>query len=160
MTQVLSFGCRLNIAESAVLAGLVDDSGLVIVNSCAVTAEAVRTGAQAARRAARGGARVVVTGCAAEVEAGAFAGFATVGRAGKFEAAAYFPLPPGERSEPRAGRAGVGASPQAQAVARQRAPTPTLPALRFAGGEGAESKQDHAATSLCPYSASSVGGPS
>ncbi len=89
MTEVLSFGCRLNIAESAVLAGLVDDDGLTIVNSCAVTAEAVRQGAQAARRAGRAGRRVVVTGCAAEVEAGAFAGFATVGRRGKFEADSY-----------------------------------------------------------------------
>jgi len=89
VTQVLSFGCRLNIAESAVLAGLVDDPGLTIVNSCAVTGEAVRQGAQAARRAARGGARVVVTGCAAEVEPGAFTWFATVGRQGKFDPASY-----------------------------------------------------------------------
>ena len=89
MTEVLSFGCRLNIAESAVLAGLVDDPELVIVNSCAVTAEAVRQGAQAARRAGRAGKRVVVTGCAAEVEAGALAGFTTVGRRGKFEAGSY-----------------------------------------------------------------------
>ncbi len=89
MTEILSFGCRLNIAESAVLAGLLDDPGLTIVNSCAVTAEAVRQGTQAARRAARGGARVVVTGCAAEVEPGAFAGFATVGRRGKFDPASY-----------------------------------------------------------------------
>ncbi len=89
MTEVLSFGCRLNIAESAVLAGLVDDPGLTIVNSCAVTTEAVRQGAQAARRAARSGRRVVVTGCAAEVEAEAFSGFAIVGRLGKFEARNY-----------------------------------------------------------------------
>ena len=87
--NVLSFGCRLNIAESAMLARLSNDPELVIVNSCAVTSEAVRQSAQAARRAGRAGRRVVVTGCAAEVEARAFAGFKTVGRLGKFEAASY-----------------------------------------------------------------------
>ncbi|TRW17291.1 MiaB/RimO family radical SAM methylthiotransferase [Glacieibacterium frigidum] len=118
MTQVLSFGCRLNIAESAVLGGLVDDPDLVIVNSCAVTAEAVRTGAQAARRAARGGSRVVVTGCAAEVEAGAFAGFATVGRRGKFEASSYrAPLPVREGLR-------VGSNPQLQMSSLSTLPTP------------------------------------
>ena len=86
---VLSFGCRLNIAESALLARLSNDPDLVIVNSCAVTHEAVRQGAQAARRAARAGKRVVVTGCAAEVEAAAFTGFTTVGRLGKFDAGPY-----------------------------------------------------------------------
>ncbi|QXQ07277.1 radical SAM protein [Sphingosinicellaceae bacterium] len=92
--NVLSFGCRLNIAESAMLARLSSDPELVIVNSCAVTSEAVRQSAQAARRAGRSGKRVVVTGCAAEVEAGAFAGFRTVGRLGKFEARSYLaPLP-------------------------------------------------------------------
>ena len=92
--NVLSFGCRLNIAESAMLARLSNDPELVIVNSCAVTSEAVRQSAQAARRAGRAGRRVVVTGCAAEVEAGAFAGFLTVGRLGKFEARSYLaPLP-------------------------------------------------------------------
>ena len=117
MTQVLSFGCRLNIAESAVLAGLVDDPDLVIVNSCAVTAEAVRTGAQAARRAARGGARVVVTGCAAEVEAGAFAGFATVGRSGKFDPRAYAPSGPSGHLPLKRGR--INPSPLQGEVAAQ-----------------------------------------
>lgn len=112
MTDVLSFGCRLNIAESAILAGLVDDANLTIVNSCAVTGEAVRQGAQAARRAARAGARVVVTGCAAEVEPEAFAGFATVGRLGKFAAGSYAAATVGERSEtlPSASGAATGAS--------------------------------------------------
>jgi threonylcarbamoyladenosine tRNA methylthiotransferase MtaB len=69
--EVISLGCRLNLSESeelrALLAG-VDD--LVVVNSCAVTAEAVRQTRQAIRRArkARPDARLLVTGCAAEVE--------------------------------------------------------------------------------------------
>jgi threonylcarbamoyladenosine tRNA methylthiotransferase MtaB len=69
--EVISLGCRLNIAESerirALLAG---ESDLVVVNSCAVTAEAVRHTRQAIRRArrARPDARLLVTGCAAEIE--------------------------------------------------------------------------------------------
>lgn len=69
--EVISLGCRLNLAESermrAMLAG---ESGLVVVNSCAVTAEAVRQTRQAIRRArrARPDARLLVTGCAAEIE--------------------------------------------------------------------------------------------
>jgi threonylcarbamoyladenosine tRNA methylthiotransferase MtaB len=73
--ELVTFGCRLNIVESermraaAVGAGHTD---LVVVNSCAVTAEAVRQARQAIRRAARNrpGAEIVLTGCAAEVDAG------------------------------------------------------------------------------------------
>ena len=69
--EVVSLGCRLNLSESerlrALLAGEPD---LVVVNSCAVTAEAVRQTRQAIRKArrARPDARLLVTGCAAEVE--------------------------------------------------------------------------------------------
>jgi threonylcarbamoyladenosine tRNA methylthiotransferase MtaB len=69
--QIISLGCRMNIAESermrAMLAG---ERDLVVVNSCAVTAEALRQTRQAIRRARRDhpGARLVVTGCAAEIE--------------------------------------------------------------------------------------------
>jgi threonylcarbamoyladenosine tRNA methylthiotransferase MtaB len=69
--EVVSLGCRLNLAESerirALLAG---ESDIVVVNSCAVTAEAVRQTRQAIRRArrARPNARLLVTGCAAEIE--------------------------------------------------------------------------------------------
>ena len=72
----MSLGCRLNLAESdslrALLAG---EDDLVVVNSCAVTAEAVRQTRQAIRRARRGrpSARLLVTGCAAEVERDALA---------------------------------------------------------------------------------------
>jgi threonylcarbamoyladenosine tRNA methylthiotransferase MtaB len=69
--EVLSLGCRLNLAESESLrAMLAGERDLVVVNSCAVTAEAVRQTRQAIRRArrARPDARLLVTGCAAEVE--------------------------------------------------------------------------------------------
>lgn len=70
-SEVITLGCRLNLAESeriqALLAG---ESDIVVVNSCAVTAEAVRQTRQAIRRArrARPDARLLVTGCAADIE--------------------------------------------------------------------------------------------
>jgi len=78
---LISHGCRLNIAESekiAAMLGGADD--LVVVNSCAVTAEAVKTARQAIRRARRDrpGARIVVTGCAAETEPETFRAMAEV----------------------------------------------------------------------------------
>ncbi len=81
--DVLTFGCRLNALESEAMrqhaeaAGL---SGVTVVNTCAVTAEAVRQARQAIRRARRDrpDGRIVVTGCAAQVEAAAFAGMAEV----------------------------------------------------------------------------------
>jgi threonylcarbamoyladenosine tRNA methylthiotransferase MtaB len=69
--EVITYGCRLNIAESeAIAAMLADADDLVVINSCAVTAEAVKTARAAIRRArrARPTARIVVTGCAAQVE--------------------------------------------------------------------------------------------
>ena len=74
--EVISLGCRLNIAESermrAMMAG---ERDLVVVNSCAVTREAVRQTRQAIRRARRANpsARLLVTGCAAETEREAIA---------------------------------------------------------------------------------------
>jgi threonylcarbamoyladenosine tRNA methylthiotransferase MtaB len=68
---IISLGCRMNIAESermrAMLAG---EDNLVVVNSCAVTGEALRQTRQAIRRARRDHpqARLVVTGCAAEID--------------------------------------------------------------------------------------------
>jgi len=69
--EVLSLGCRLNISESErIRALLADESDVVVVNSCAVTSEAVRQTRQAIRKArrARPDARLLVTGCAAEIE--------------------------------------------------------------------------------------------
>lgn len=74
--EVISLGCRLNLSESESLRALLaDEPDLVIINSCAVTAEAVRQTRQAIRRArkARPSARLLVTGCAAEVERDAIA---------------------------------------------------------------------------------------
>ena len=69
--DVISLGCRLNLSESEDLRGLLAaEQDLVVINSCAVTAEAVRQTRQAIRRARRDrpNARLLVTGCAAEVE--------------------------------------------------------------------------------------------
>jgi threonylcarbamoyladenosine tRNA methylthiotransferase MtaB len=69
--EVISLGCRLNIAESErIRAMLAGERDLVVVNSCAVTSEAVRHTRQAIRRArrARPDARLLVTGCAADIE--------------------------------------------------------------------------------------------
>ncbi len=74
--EVITLGCRLNLSESESLRALLtDEPDLVVINSCAVTAEAVRQTRQAIRRArkARPGARLLVTGCAAEIERSAIA---------------------------------------------------------------------------------------
>lgn len=77
-TDIITFGCRLNAYESEVMRGHAAAAGLkdaVIVNTCAVTAEAERQARQAIRRArrARPDARVIVTGCAAQIAPGAWA---------------------------------------------------------------------------------------
>ncbi len=81
--EILTFGCRLNAYESEVMrghaAGLTDT---VIVNTCAVTAEAERQARQAIRRLAREKpqARIVVTGCAAQIDPLAWAALPGVQR--------------------------------------------------------------------------------
>lgn len=76
--DIVTFGCRLNIAESEAMQRHAEAAGLsdiVIVNTCAVTAEASRQARQSIRRIAREkpGTRIVVTGCGAQVEAQTFA---------------------------------------------------------------------------------------
>ncbi|RDI62324.1 tRNA (N(6)-L-threonylcarbamoyladenosine(37)-C(2))-methylthiotransferase MtaB [Microvirga subterranea] len=76
--EVVTFGCRLNITESETMRRHAEEAGLgdvVIVNTCAVTAEASRQARQSIRRIAREKpeARIVVTGCAAQVEPDTFA---------------------------------------------------------------------------------------
>jgi threonylcarbamoyladenosine tRNA methylthiotransferase MtaB len=74
--HVLSLGCRLNLSEAEEMRAMLAGAGdLVVVNSCAVTSEAVRQTRQTIRRARRTHpqARLLVTGCAAEVERGAIA---------------------------------------------------------------------------------------
>src|SRR6476661_711886 len=83
--EIVTFGCRLNAFESEVIrreatcAGLTDT---VVINSCAVTNEAVAQARQSIRRLKRErpGVRVVVTGCAAQTQPGMFAGMAEVDR--------------------------------------------------------------------------------
>ncbi|HUZ72240.1 MAG TPA: tRNA (N(6)-L-threonylcarbamoyladenosine(37)-C(2))-methylthiotransferase MtaB [Stellaceae bacterium] len=83
--EIVTFGCRLNAVESeairraAAAAGVAD---AVIVNTCAVTAEAERQARQAIRRArrARPDATVIVTGCAAQIAPHAFAAMPEVDR--------------------------------------------------------------------------------
>ncbi|HTH27622.1 MAG TPA: tRNA (N(6)-L-threonylcarbamoyladenosine(37)-C(2))-methylthiotransferase MtaB [Sphingobium sp.] len=91
--EIITMGCRLNIAESAAMADLAKDADdVIIVNSCAVTAEAVRQTRQAIRRAhrRRPDARVIVTGCAAQTDPAMFAAMPevsrVVGNADKFHA--------------------------------------------------------------------------
>jgi threonylcarbamoyladenosine tRNA methylthiotransferase MtaB len=100
--EIITFGCRLNAYESEVMrdhAGALADT--VIVNTCAVTAEAERQARQAIRRAARERpeARIVVTGCAAQLDPTAWAGLPGVsrvlGNAEKLRPEAWTPDAPG-----------------------------------------------------------------
>ena len=81
--DIITFGCRLNAYESEVMREHASAAGLsdaVIVNTCAVTAEAVRQARQAIRKArrARPDAKIVVTGCAAQIDPARFADMAEV----------------------------------------------------------------------------------
>jgi threonylcarbamoyladenosine tRNA methylthiotransferase MtaB len=83
--QIVTFGCRLNAYESEVIAREAEHAGLddtIVINSCAVTNEAVAQARQSIRRLkrARPSARIVVTGCAAQIEPEMFAGMAEVDR--------------------------------------------------------------------------------
>jgi threonylcarbamoyladenosine tRNA methylthiotransferase MtaB len=96
--DVVTFGCRLNTYESEVIkreASAAGVSDAVVINTCAVTAEAVRQARQAIRRAKRDrpDTRIVVTGCAAQTEAQNFAAMPEVdrvlGNTEKFDRAAW-----------------------------------------------------------------------
>ena len=81
--EIITFGCRLNAFESEVIARAAAGAGLadaVIVNTCAVTAEAERQARQAIRRARREhpDARIIVTGCAATLTPERYAAIAEV----------------------------------------------------------------------------------
>ncbi|GAA4527909.1 tRNA (N(6)-L-threonylcarbamoyladenosine(37)-C(2))-methylthiotransferase MtaB [Chelativorans composti] len=104
--EVLTFGCRLNTYESEVIrreagaAGLdALEGGAIVVNTCAVTAEAVRQARQAIRKARRENpnARIIVTGCAAQTEPGTFEAMEEVdlilGNEEKLKAQSYRALP-------------------------------------------------------------------
>jgi len=107
---ILSMGCRLNTYEAEVVRRHAADAGLkdtVIVNTCAVTGEAVRQAAQTIRRLRRErpSARIVVTGCAAQVEPGRFAAMPEVdhviGNAEKLEPATFADLGTGSSERVR-----------------------------------------------------------
>lgn len=98
--EVLTFGCRLNAWESEIIGRLAREGGLedvVILNSCGVTNEALRQVRQAIRRARRRRpeARLVVTGCAAQMDPLAFAQLPevdrVVGNAEKLRADTWLP---------------------------------------------------------------------
>src|ERR1700752_4631929 len=83
--EVVTFGCRLNAAESEVIRREAERAGLsdtIVVNTCAVTAEAVRQARQTirARPRERPSAKMVVTGCAAQTDPQTFAARAEADR--------------------------------------------------------------------------------
>ncbi|HRP11219.1 MAG TPA: tRNA (N(6)-L-threonylcarbamoyladenosine(37)-C(2))-methylthiotransferase MtaB [Terricaulis sp.] len=83
--EILTLGCRLNAYESEAMRALAGEAALsnaVIVNTCAVTGEAVRQARQAIRRARRErpDAEIIVTGCAAQIDPQSFAAMPEVSR--------------------------------------------------------------------------------
>ncbi len=99
--ETLTFGCRLNAYEGEVMKAEAEKAGLdntIIINTCAVTQEAVRQAKQAIRKARRDNPerRIIVTGCAAQTEARSFGDMAEVdlvsGNADKLKAESYAPM--------------------------------------------------------------------
>ena len=126
--RLATFGCRLNAYESEAMKGLASEAGLRdagIVNTCAVTAEAVRQARQQIRRLRRENpdARIVVTGCAAQTEPAGFAAMAEVdqvlGNADKLRAEAWAAVAAGDA--PRVAVSDV--------MAERRAPSPLIDGL-------------------------------
>ncbi|MEM9999500.1 MAG: tRNA (N(6)-L-threonylcarbamoyladenosine(37)-C(2))-methylthiotransferase MtaB [Pseudomonadota bacterium] len=104
--EMRNFGCRLNIHEGEVARRKAEEAGLsslqggaIVVNTCAVTGEAVRQAKQAIRKARREkpDARIIVTGCAAQIDPQDFAEMAEVdlviGNDDKLNAQSYRALP-------------------------------------------------------------------
>jgi len=149
--EIVTFGCRLNAFESDIIRRAAAEAGLadaVIVNTCAVTAEAERQARQAIRRARREhpGARIIVTGCAATLAPARYAALPEVDfvldNAAKLKAESYRadPHPPtpmawvppspacgrgatsagGKAPLPLAGEGGEGRSPEPGEGARAR----------------------------------------
>ena len=99
-TEIITFGCRLNAFESEVIRRAAAAAGLrdaVVVNTCAVTAEAERQARQAIRRARlrHPEAMIIVTGCAAEIDPEGYAELPEVdrvlGNRAKLQAQSYLP---------------------------------------------------------------------
>lgn len=103
--ETITLGCRLNLYESEAMRNLAEDAGLsnvVLVNTCAVTGEAVRQARQTIRRARKQkpDALIVVTGCAAQIDPSMFAAMPEVdrviGNAEKAEAKTFVALAGGQ----------------------------------------------------------------
>lgn len=99
-TEIVTFGCRLNSYESEVMKDHAEKAGLkgaIVFNTCAVTNEAVRQAKQSIRKARRANpdARIIVTGCAAQIAPDDFSSMQEVdlvlGNAEKMEAASWQP---------------------------------------------------------------------
>ena len=99
--QLVTFGCRLNAYESEVIRNHAEAAGLnaaIIINTCAVTSEAERQARQAIRKARRENpdARIIVTGCAAQIAPEKFAAMdevdAVLGNEEKLKAESYVAL--------------------------------------------------------------------
>tara|TARA_R110000868_G_scaffold53928_1_gene169137 strand:- start:21879 stop:23213 length:1335 start_codon:yes stop_codon:yes gene_type:complete len=99
--EILTFGCRLNAWESEVMRAHAREAGLenaILINTCAVTSEAVRQARQSIRKARRANpdAKIIVTGCAAQVDPDMFAAMPevdrVVGNAEKLRAETFNPL--------------------------------------------------------------------
>jgi threonylcarbamoyladenosine tRNA methylthiotransferase MtaB len=108
--EVVNFGCRLNAHEAEMIKAMGEAEGLdrtVVFNTCAVTAEAQRQARQAIRRARRADptVRIVVTGCAAQIDPESFARLEAVdlviGNAEKSEATTWRKLKLGLLDEER-----------------------------------------------------------
>jgi threonylcarbamoyladenosine tRNA methylthiotransferase MtaB len=96
--EIITFGCRLNAYESEAIRARAAEAGLadaIIVNTCAVTGEAVRQSRQAIRKARRAnpGTKIIVTGCAAQTEPETYAAMPEVdrvlGNSEKLDTASY-----------------------------------------------------------------------
>ena len=99
--RTLTFGCRLNAYEGEVMKAEAEKAGLedaIIINTCAVTQEAVTQARKAVRKARRENphSRIIVTGCAAQTEGRSFGDMAEVdlviGNADKLKAESYRPM--------------------------------------------------------------------
>ncbi len=114
-TEILTFGCRLNAYESEVMRDLsAGVSGTIIVNTCAVTAEAERQARQTIRRLAREQphASIVVTGCAVQIDPDSWAALPGVARV----------LGNDDKLKPESWVAGAGSAVSDIMAARETAP--------------------------------------
>ena len=124
--EVVTFGCRLNAVESEAIRRAASAAslpgGLVVVNTCAVTGEAVRQARQTIRRLSRENpqAKIVVTGCAAQIDPARFAEMPEVSHV----------LGNGEKTRPEVW-AGLAGAPRVQAAPAE--------AMRGAGGFAVDS---------------------